>query len=362
MGARLTLYAVALMFLAASLVGLGALAQQAPYAAGSPSGPGLDAVVVTNDWCDYLDDGSTIPDCTATSSYYNGSPVPVDAVIDAYDPDGVHCGTFTVKTAGKWGIMHVYADDPLTEGVDEGAKGGNPISFNIKVRLTADCRPTATPTDTPTNTPTNTPTDTPTITLTPTEGPSPTPTNTPTDTPTITPTNTPQTATITPTRTNTPEGRYVYGYVRDADSDAPLKDVVVTLYRNENGSWTQLNQKTTDVNGHYAFGFSPVATLHRIVETDPSGYMSDRVTLPSGLDGTVVNANTVEFEPPGEGSVGPLLFYDRRLPTATATATPTKTATATVTPTVTQTATFTPTPLGKAFRVWLPMMLKAYLK
>ena len=238
---------------------------------------------------------------------------------------------------------------------------------------------TAQPTNTPTGGPSKTPvppTETytpgpPTETFTPgpptnTFTPAP-PTNTPTETltPSITPTPTnTRTPTITPTRTNTPQGRYIYGDVRDVNGDAPLAGVTVTLYRNESGSWVQLNQKTTDSNGHYAFGFSPVGTLHRIVESDPSGYMSDHVSLPGGFAGTAVSPNIVEFEPPNEGSVGPLVFYDRRLPTSTFTATATNTliSTATPTPSVTLTpeATLTPTLTGERWRVWLPMIMNNF--
>ncbi len=169
---------------------------------------------------------------------------------------------------------------------------------------------------------------------------------------------------ITPTRSSTPSGRYIYGEVRDASNNAGLEGVVVRLYREDSGNWQQISEKTTDSNGHYAFGFSPVPRLHRIVETDPYGYMSDRVALPSGLDATVVNANTVEFEPPSEDSVGPIVFYDRRVPTATPkptktntpTATRTKTPTAKLTLTPTSAATPTPTVPGEVFRIWLPIV------
>jgi hypothetical protein len=219
---------------------------------------------------------------------------------------------------------------------------------------------TPTPGDTPTDTLTPSITPTPTETLTPSITPTPSNTLTPSLTPTPSNTLTPS---KTPTRTNTPQGRYIYGEVRDVDTDQPLEGVVVTLYRNESGSWTQLNQKTTDENGNYAFGFSPVSTLHRIVETDPYDYMSDHVSLPSGFSGTVVNANTVEFEPPSTGSVGPLVFYDRHLPTATRTNTPTVTPTSTQTPTATATegATPTPTMTSEILKVWLPMILNRFV-
>ncbi len=203
------------------------------------------------------------------------------------------------------------------------------------------------------------PTDTP---VPPTDTPVP-----PTDTPTVGPTNTPTdtpTKTKTPTPSKTPDGRYFFGYVRDVATEEGLAGVTVSLYRNESGSWSLISQKTTDSSGNYAFGFSPVPSLHRIIETDPYDYSSDRVALPSGFDGTAVNANTVEFQPPAAGSVGPIVFYDRRLPTATATNTPTHTPspTATEEATLTPTPTLSPTEPGEIYRVWLPMALKAFVR
>jgi len=61
---------------------------------------------------------------------YFGQPLPVGSVIDAYDPDGVRCGTYTVTEAGKYGFMPVYRDDPYMEG-DQGAEPGDNIRFFI---------------------------------------------------------------------------------------------------------------------------------------------------------------------------------------------------------------------------------------
>jgi len=57
-------------------------------------------------------------------------PVPVGTVIAAFDPQGVKCGEFTVVTAGKYGLMACYRDDPVTPE-DEGPLPGEPISFKI---------------------------------------------------------------------------------------------------------------------------------------------------------------------------------------------------------------------------------------
>jgi hypothetical protein len=69
---------------------------------------------------------------------YNGQPAPIGTVVDAYDPDGVHCGTFTVgditDSVGIFGFLPVYGDDPFTAGVDEGANAGETISFKVNGR------------------------------------------------------------------------------------------------------------------------------------------------------------------------------------------------------------------------------------
>jgi hypothetical protein len=64
---------------------------------------------------------------------YNGQPIPVGSVIDAYDPDDVRCGTWIVTHKGLWGNMAVYGDDPYSPE-DEGATDGQPISFTINHR------------------------------------------------------------------------------------------------------------------------------------------------------------------------------------------------------------------------------------
>jgi len=46
-------------------------------------------------------------------------------------PDNVICGRYTVDTPGQYGFMHVYKDDPLTTGVDEGAAPDDLLTFRI---------------------------------------------------------------------------------------------------------------------------------------------------------------------------------------------------------------------------------------
>ena len=63
-------------------------------------------------------------------NYFYNVPLPIGSVVDAYDPDGIHCGTWFVKEAGKYGFMPVYRDEPFTIE-DEGAEPGEEISFFI---------------------------------------------------------------------------------------------------------------------------------------------------------------------------------------------------------------------------------------
>lgn len=71
-------------------------------------------------------------DIYSYSCSLNGNPVPQGALIDAFDPDDVHCGQFVVHTDGEYGFIHVYGDDQLTTpGLDEGAEPGDELELRI---------------------------------------------------------------------------------------------------------------------------------------------------------------------------------------------------------------------------------------
>ncbi|MBN1212791.1 MAG: T9SS type A sorting domain-containing protein [candidate division Zixibacteria bacterium] len=76
----------------------------------------------------------------AGTASYNGIPAPVGTVIDAYDPDGIHCGSWIVHTTGLFGAMAVVGDDTTDpdDPTDEGAVDGDVITFYIN-GLLADC-------------------------------------------------------------------------------------------------------------------------------------------------------------------------------------------------------------------------------
>lgn len=86
------------------------------------SGTALSQVIPTPTWVDVYSNASTL----------NGQPLPVGAVVRAYDPQGMLCGEFVVHTPGAYGYLHVYGDDATTSGADEGAVEGDTITFRIQ--------------------------------------------------------------------------------------------------------------------------------------------------------------------------------------------------------------------------------------
>ena len=81
---------------------------------------GEDELHPTNLWVDFLGKGGSIMD---------GQPLPVGAVVRAYDPTGGLAGRAEVALSG-WYLMAVYGDDPATE-LDEGAEFADTITFTI---------------------------------------------------------------------------------------------------------------------------------------------------------------------------------------------------------------------------------------
>jgi len=75
----------------------------------------------TNEWVNFF---------CENNNYYMDVPMPAGSVVDAYDPDGIHCGTYFVTDPGSYGFMKVYRDD-FTTGEDEGAEPGDTVSFYI---------------------------------------------------------------------------------------------------------------------------------------------------------------------------------------------------------------------------------------
>jgi hypothetical protein len=91
---------------------------------------GLGLLPASSLWGD-VTPTSVWTDFWGSATLYNGYPVPVGSIIDAYDPDGVHCGRDTVTIEGKYGFMPVYGNDSYGDG----AEPGETITFYINGRL-----------------------------------------------------------------------------------------------------------------------------------------------------------------------------------------------------------------------------------
>jgi hypothetical protein len=66
----------------------------------------------------------------SANTTFLGQPIPVGAVVAAFDPQGVQCGEFTVTEEGQYGYLACYRDDDTTPE-DDGADPGDVISFTI---------------------------------------------------------------------------------------------------------------------------------------------------------------------------------------------------------------------------------------
>ena len=62
---------------------------------------------------------------------YNGSPVAVGSIIEAYDPTNLLIGKWRVTSTGRYGFMNAYGDEPNTTNIHEGAVSGDIIHFKI---------------------------------------------------------------------------------------------------------------------------------------------------------------------------------------------------------------------------------------
>jgi len=82
---------------------------------------GEDDLHPTYLWVDFVGKGG---------STLGGQPLPVGAVVRAYDPSGTLAGRTEVTISG-WYLMAVYGDDPVTEELDEGAVYGDTITFTV---------------------------------------------------------------------------------------------------------------------------------------------------------------------------------------------------------------------------------------
>jgi len=79
------------------------------------------------------------PGVASTSTWVNfyglaaradGTSLPEGTTVLAIDPDGVACGAVVIHTAGKYGLLTCYGDDPRTSE-DEGAQAGDTVRLVV---------------------------------------------------------------------------------------------------------------------------------------------------------------------------------------------------------------------------------------
>lgn len=79
---------------------------------------------------------SQVPFCIFfdSTSTFDGKPVPVGSILEAFDQSGVSAGKDTVLFAGFYGFFPVLGEDPSFPGIDEGAVEGEIVRFTINGR------------------------------------------------------------------------------------------------------------------------------------------------------------------------------------------------------------------------------------
>jgi len=61
----------------------------------------------------------------------NGAPAPVGTVVQAISPRGDTVGCFTVATAGQYGLMRIYGEDPTANPPIPGMRDGELVAFRV---------------------------------------------------------------------------------------------------------------------------------------------------------------------------------------------------------------------------------------
>lgn len=71
-----------------------------------------------------------VADYYSLDSTWNGTPLTAGMTIEAFDGDGIKCGSATVNLDGGF-LIHVLGNDPLTASIDEGATQGEFLHWRI---------------------------------------------------------------------------------------------------------------------------------------------------------------------------------------------------------------------------------------
>jgi hypothetical protein len=83
-------------------------------------GDAVSKVLPTREWINVWGEGVRM----------DGTSLRVGTIVKAVDEDGVVCGQCAVRSAGDFGLMAIYKDDPETE-VDEGAEAGETVTLYL---------------------------------------------------------------------------------------------------------------------------------------------------------------------------------------------------------------------------------------
>ncbi|MFC1572706.1 carboxypeptidase regulatory-like domain-containing protein, partial [Candidatus Eisenbacteria bacterium] len=75
------------------------------------------------------------------ASQFDGEPLQAGDVVTVQDAQGIFCGSYHVTTAGHYGFLHVYGDDPTTPEIDEGASSGDSLTFRVNGELATPTPP-----------------------------------------------------------------------------------------------------------------------------------------------------------------------------------------------------------------------------
>ena len=60
-----------------------------------------------------------------------GNPAEPGDEIAVFDPQGILCGHTRIGLTGKYGVVHIYGNDPSTPAIDEGAETGDILEFQV---------------------------------------------------------------------------------------------------------------------------------------------------------------------------------------------------------------------------------------
>lgn len=71
-----------------------------------------------------------VADYFSTTSQLHGVLLPAGTLIEAFDSDGIRCGVTEAKADGSF-LIQVYGNDPMTAGIDEGAREGEMLDWRI---------------------------------------------------------------------------------------------------------------------------------------------------------------------------------------------------------------------------------------